>query len=138
MKQVTSEIVQLDLEEPRKGRIASQIVDLLYFYKVGVGRPRDIATKMRSVIETYCTFAHSAPSDSGDSLSSVVEKFRDTGDQHPACALLDELDEIHGYSADQCREDGPAGDDTEALNVIALTGFVRRTLIIVNAMANLP
>ncbi len=135
---MTSEIVQLDLEEPRKGRIVSKVVDLLYFYKIGVGRPRDIATKMRSVVETYCTFANSGRFDSEDSLSSIVEKFRDIGEQHPACALLDELDEIHGYSADQCREDDPAGDDTDALNVVELTGFVRRTLKIVSAIPNLP
>jgi hypothetical protein len=135
---VTSEIVQLDLEEPRKGRIASQIVDLLYFYKIGVGRPRDIASKVRSVIETYCTLAHSGRFDSEDTLSGVVEKFRDTGEQHPACALLDELDDHHDYSADQCRGNDPAGGDTDALDVIELTGFVRRTLTIVNAIPNLP
>jgi hypothetical protein len=135
---VTSEIVQLDLEEPRKGRIASQIIDLLYFYKIGVGRPRDIATKMRSVIETYCTFAHSGRFDSEDTLSGIVEKFRDTGEQQPACALLDELDDLHDYSADQCREDDPARDDTDALDVIELTGFVRRTLKIVHAIPNPP
>ena len=134
---MTSEIVLLDLEEPRKGRVASEIIDILYFYKTGVGRPRDIASKMRSVIETYCIFANSGRFDSEDSLSSVVENFRDTGEQHPACALLDELDEIHGYTADQCCEEDPAGDDTDALNVIELTGFVRRTLKIVHAIPNL-
>ncbi len=133
---MTSEIVQLDLEEPRKGRIASQIIDLLYFYKIGVGRPRDIAAKMRCVIEAYCTFAHSASSDSGDSLSSVVENFCDTGEQHPACALLDELDDIRDYSPDQCRGDNPG--DTDALDINELTCFVRRTLKIVNSIPNLP
>jgi hypothetical protein len=68
---MTSEIAPLDLEEPRKERVASQIIDLLYFYKIGVGRPRDIATKMRSVIETYCTFADPGSFDSDDSLSSL-------------------------------------------------------------------
>ncbi len=135
---MTSEIVQLDLEEPRKGRMVSKIVDLLYFYKIGVGMPRDIATKMRLVIEACCTFTDFGSSDSDHSLSSVVANFCDTGEQDPACALLDELDEIHGYSADQCREDDPAGDDADALNVVELIGFVRRTLVIVHAMPNLP
>ena len=135
---MTSEIVQLDVEEPRKGRIASQIIDLLYFYKIGVGRPRDIAAKMRCVIEAYCTFAHFAPSDSDDSLSRVVENFRNTGQQHPACALLDELDDLHDYSPDRYRGEDPAGGDANALDVNELTGFVRRTLKIVNAIPNLP
>jgi len=135
---VTSEIVQLDVEEPRKGRIASQIIDLLYFYKIGVGRPRDIAAKMRCVIEDYCTFTRSAPSDSEDSLLGVVEKFCETGDQNLACALLDELDDIHDYSRDYLRDDDPAGYVTGTLDVEQLTGFVRRTLKIVNAIPNLP
>jgi hypothetical protein len=135
---VTSEIVQLDFENPRRRRVASEIIDILYFYKTGVGRPRDIITKMRFVIETYCTFTHPDFLDSDDSLSSIVEKFRDTGEQHPACALLDELDDIHDYSPDRCRGGDPAGGDTGALNVEELTGFVRRTLKIVNAIPKLP
>lgn len=134
---MTSEIVLLDLEEPRKGRIASQIIDLLYFYKIGVGRPRDVAAKMRSVIETYCTFADSGAFDSVDSLSSVVENFRNAGEQHPACQLLDELDDLPSYSSDQCCAGDPAGDDTDPFDIDELTGFVRRTLKIANAIPNL-
>ena len=38
---MTSEIVNFDLEDPRNRRVASEIVDLLFFYRTGVGRPRD-------------------------------------------------------------------------------------------------
>ena len=134
---MTSEIVQLELEDPRKARVASHIIDLLYFYKTGLGRQRDIVAKMRFVIETYCTWTYRGSFGSDDTLASIVEKIRSTGEQHPVCALLDELDDIHDYSADQCRQDDPAGDDTDALDVIELTGFVRRTLKIVNAIPNL-
>jgi hypothetical protein len=135
---MTSEIVQLDLEDPRNARVASKIIDLLYFYKTGVGEPRDIVKKMRFVIETYCTWTYPGFFGSDDTLSSIVEKIRSIGEQHPACALLDELDDIHDYSRDNLRGDDPAGDASEVLDVSELTGFVRRTLKIVKAIPNLP
>jgi hypothetical protein len=135
---VTSEILELDLEDSCKERIASEIIDLLYFYKVGVGRPQDIVAKMRSVIESCCTFPCSGSIESDDSLSSIVEKFRKTGEQYPACALLDELDNILDYSPDQFTGDDPAGGVANALAGIDLTAFVGRTLKIVNAIPSLP
>ena len=135
---MTSEIVQLELEDPRKHRVASDIIDLLYFYKTGVGMPRDIVTKMRFIVETYCTMTYPGFFGSDDTLSSIIEKIRNTGEQHPACALLDELDDIHDYSWDYLCGDDPAGDASEVLEVKELTGFVRRTLKIANAIPNLP
>jgi hypothetical protein len=135
---MTSEIVQLDLEDSRKARVASEIIDLLYFYKTGVGEPRDIVAKMHFIIETYCTLTYPGFFGSDDTLSSIIEKIRNTGEQHPACALLDELDDIHDYSRDYLRDDDPAGYVTGALDVEQLTGFVRRTLKIVNAIPALP
>jgi hypothetical protein len=129
-----SEIVQLELEDPRKHRVAFEIIDLLLFYKTGVGRPRDIVTKMRSVVETYCTFTYPGFFDSDDTLLSIVAKIRSTGEQHPACALLDELDDIHNYSWDHCRDDAPNRDVAEPIDVKELTDFVRRTLKIVKAI----
>ena len=135
---MNSEIVQFDLEDPSNRRVASEIIDLLCFYKTGVGTPRDIVTKMRFVVETYCTYAYPGFFDSDDTLSSIVEKIRNSGEQHPACALLDELDDIHNYSWDHCRDDAPNRDVAEPLDVKELTGYVRRTLKIVKAIPNLP
>jgi hypothetical protein len=133
-----SEIVQLDLEDTRKQRVASDIIDLVYFYKTGVGRPRDMVTKMHFIIETYCTLTYPGFFGSDDTLSSIIEKIRNTGEQHPACALLDELDDIHDYSWDYLCSDDLAGDATKEFDVNQLTGFVRRTLKIVNTIPNLP
>ena len=135
---MTSEIVRFDLNDPRNRRVASEIVDLLLFYKTGVGRPRDIVTKMRFVLETYCTFTYPSFFGSDDTLSSIVEKIRNAGKQHPACALLDELDDIHNFSWNHCRDDAPNRDVAEPLDVKELTGYVRRTLKIVKAIPNLP
>lgn len=131
---MTSESVQFDPEDPRNRRVASEIVDLLLFYKTGVGGPRDIVTKMRFVVETYCTFTYPSFFGSDDTLSSIVEKIRNAGKQHPACELLDELDDIHNYSWDHCRDDAPNHDVTEPLDLKELTGYVRRTLRIVKAI----
>jgi hypothetical protein len=131
---VTSESVQFDPEDPRNRRVASEIVDLLLFYKTGVGGPRDIVTKMRFVVETYCTFTYPSFFGSDETLSSIVEKIRNAGKQHPACELLDELDDIHNYSWDHCRDDAPNHDVTEPLDLKELTGYVRRTLRIVKAI----
>src|ERR1700678_1713968 len=133
-----SEIVQLELEDPRKHRVASEIIDLLVFYKTGVGQPRDIVTKMRSVVETYCPFTYPGFFDSDDTLMSIVEKIRTTGEQHPACALLDELDDIHNYSWDHCRDDPPHRAPAEPLALKELTDFVRRTLKFVNSLPDQP
>ena len=134
---MNSEIVEFDLKDPRNRRVASEIVDLMLFYKTGAGRPRDIVSKMRFVVETYCTFTYPGFFDSDDTLSSIVEKIRNSGERHPACALLDELDDIHNYSWDHCRDDAPNRDVADPLDVKELTGYVRRTLMIVKAISNL-
>jgi hypothetical protein len=110
----------------------------LYFYKTGEGRPQDIVTKMRFVVETYCTYTYPSFFDSDDSLASIIEKIRTTGEQHPACELLDELDAIHAFSRGHYR--GPDFDCTapRPLNLDELTDFVRRTLKIVKAIPSLP
>jgi hypothetical protein len=133
---MNSEIVQFGLEDPSNRRVVSEIIDLLCFYKTGVGTPRDIVTKMRFVVETYCTYTYPGFFDSDDTLSSIVEKIRNSGEQHPACALLDELDDIHNYSWDHCRDDAPDRDVADPLDVKELTGYVRRTLRIVKAIPN--
>jgi len=120
-----SEHLQSDLEDPYRFRVAAEIVDLLSFYNTGAGTPNDIVRKMRIVIEAYCTATYPDFFDSDDTLRSIVAKIRGSGEQHPACALLDELDAIHAYSHDYERGDAEQFDARE------LTAFVRRTLKIV-------
>jgi hypothetical protein len=68
---------------------------------------------MRFIIESYCTLVHPGLCGSDDTLSSIIEKIRKTGEQHPACALLDELDDIHDYSWDYLCSDDLTGDTTK-------------------------
>ena len=107
---MTLQAADIVLENSRKSRVASAIIDLLLFYKTEEGRPQDIVTKMRFVVETYCTYTYPEFFGSDDSLASIIEKIRTTGAQHPACALLDELDAIHAFSRGHYR--GPDFDCT--------------------------
>jgi hypothetical protein len=130
---VTSHSVEIDLDDSRRSRVAPEVLVLLAFADTGAGVPRDIINKMRFVIETYCTLTRPGFFDFHNTLWRIVEKILMTGEQHPACALLDELDDIHDYSRDyECGAD-PTADAPEHLDFDELMGFVRRTLIIVNA-----
>jgi len=126
-----TEHVQADLEDPYKFRVAAEIADLLSFYETGAGTPRDIVREMRIVIEIYCTATYPDHFDAEDTLRSIVAKIRWSSEQHPACALLDELDAIHAYSRD-CERGNPAGaGEAEQFDARELMAFVGRTLKIV-------
>jgi hypothetical protein len=135
---VTLEIARIELEGWRNSRVASAIINLLFFYKTGEGRPQDIVTRMRFVVETYCTYTYPEFFGSDDSLASIIEKIRNTGTQHPACALLDDLDAIHAYSRGHYRGPDFTGTASRPLDINELTGFVRRTLKIVKAIPSVP
>ena len=135
---MTVQAADFGFENSRNSRVASAIIDLLVFYKTGEGLPQEIVTKMRFVVETYCTYTYPSFFDSDDSLASIIAKIRTTGEQHPACALLDELDAIQAFSRGHYRR--PAFDCTvhRPLDLNELTDFVRRTLKIVKAIPSLP
>ena len=124
-----------ELEDPYKFRVAAEIVDLLSFYNTGAGSPRDVVRKMRIVVEAYCTATYPGFFDSDDTLMRIVAKIRAIGEQHPACALLDELDEIHVFSCDY-ELANPSAAEEELVDVRELTEFVGRTLKIVGVRPN--
>ena len=140
-----SEHMQADVEDPYKFRVAAEIVDLLSFYNTGTGEPHDVVRKMRIVVEAYCTATYPGFFDLEDTLASIVAKIRGSGEQHPACALLDELDEIHAFSRD-CESPNPFAtvDDhdhvdqfvEQFVDVRELRTFVLRTLKIVGVRPN--
>ena len=135
---MTLQAADIVLEDSRKSRVASAIIDLLVFYKTGEGRPQEIVTKMRFVVETYCTYTYPEFFGSDDSLASIIEKIRTTGAQHPACALLDELDAIHAFSRGHYRGAYSSSSAARPLDLGELTDFVRRTLKIVKAIPGVP
>ena len=135
---MTVQAADFGFQDSRNSRVASAIIDLLVFYKTGEGLPQEIVTKMRFVVETYCTYTYPSFFDSDDSLASIIAKIRTTGEQHPACELLDELDAIHAFARGHYRGPDAAGTTARPLDLKELTNFVGRTLKIVKAIPSVP
>ena len=127
-----SKIGPCNLEEACKGRVANEIDDLLSFLNTGVGKTHDIAKKMRVVLETFCRSAYPGYFDPDDMLGDIVKKSREGGDQHPAHALVDDLDQINDYSRNLHHGDDPTCGADDGLDNTEMNGFVRKTLKISN------
>jgi hypothetical protein len=129
-----SKILLVDLDKACQGRTATDIDDLQTYLTSGAGGLIDVIRKMRVVLETYCRTTYPAQFLAGDWLGDMVRKTRDGGAGHPAAALYDELDQINGYTS-QYHHGEDLGDVTpDQIDPTELTGFVRRTLRIVNAL----
>jgi len=62
----------------------------------------------------------------------MVEKIKKAGDQHPAWALADELDQINEYTRDHHHGEDPQDGSLDAIDPQELLGYVKRTLRIAN------
>lgn len=127
-----SKIGLCDLEEACRGRVANEVDDLLQFLNTGAGKAHDVAKKMRIVLETYCRSAFPGSFAPTDMLGEIVRKIRDGGQQHPAHALLDHLDQINDYSRDHHHGVDPTDGVIDHTDDTEMKGFVKRTLRISN------
>jgi wobble nucleotide-excising tRNase len=125
-------IMPCDLTEATWGRAASDMDDLQAFITTGAGKDRDIVRKMRVVLETHCRSTYSGSFEPDDRLGGMVERIKKAGDQHPAWALADELEPINEYSRDHHHGEDPQDGAADLIDPQELTGFVKRTLRIVN------
>jgi wobble nucleotide-excising tRNase len=129
-----SKLLLIDIDRACQGRVASEIDDLMTYETTGAGKPLDLIKKMRVVLETYCRTTYMAYFEATDWLGDIVRKIREGGDDHPAKALYDELDQINDYTASYHHGEDVADVTPENIDPDELTGFVRRTLKIVNAL----
>ena len=130
-----TKIVTVDLERACQGRTATEIDDLLSYLHVGTGEPINIIRKVRTVLETHCYTTYPACFQTGkDWLGEIVRKIREGGDQHPAYDLYDELDQINDYSKEYHHGEDLADVTPDHIDSQELTGYVKRTLQIVNAL----
>jgi len=125
-------IMPCDLDEACRGRAASDMDDLQAFITTGAGKDRDIIRKMRVVLETHCRSTYPGSFGPDERLGGMVEKIRKTGDQHPAWALVDELDQINEYSRDHHHGEDPEDGVQDLIDQQELTGYAKRTLRIAN------
>jgi wobble nucleotide-excising tRNase len=129
-----SKLLVLDIDRACQGRVASEIDDLMTYDTTGAGKPLDLIKKMRVVLETYCRTTYQAYFDATDWLGDIVRKIRDGADDHPAKSLYDELDQINDYTTTYHHGEDVGDATPENIDPDELTGFVRRTLKIVNAL----
>lgn len=129
-----SKMSAIDLERICQGRTATDIDDLQAFMATGAGGLLDVVRKCRVVLETYCKATYPVAFTGNDWLGDIVGSIRAGGDQHPAHALYDELDQINGYTSQYHHGEDVADVTPDQIDSIELTGFVRRTLRIVNAL----
>ena len=130
-----SKIIPVDLERACKGRTENDIDDLQTYMTSGAGILLDLIRKMRVVLETHCWTTYPAffqPAQ--DWLGEIVRKIREGGDQHPAKDLYDELDQVNDYTSQYYHGEDVADATPDQIDPQELTGFVRRTLRIVNAL----
>jgi hypothetical protein len=129
-----SKILPMDIDRACQGRVASEIDDLMTYETSGAGKPLDLIKKMRVVLETHCRATYMAYFEPTDWLGDIVRKIREGGDDHPAKTLYDELDQINDYTTSYHHGEDVADVTPEDIDPDELTGFVRRTLKIVNAL----
>lgn len=125
-------IIPCDLDGATKSRAATDLDDLQAYATTGAGEAQDIIRKMRVVLETYCRSTFSGSFAPDDRLGTIVEKIKKGGDQHPAAALVDELEPINEYTRVHHHGENPRDQAADMIDEAELTGFVRRTLRIVN------
>ncbi len=125
----------VDLERACQGRTATDIDDLQTYLTTGAGKLLDLIRKMRVVLETHCWTTYPTSFLAGqDWLGEIARKIREGGDQHPARDLYDQLDQINDYTGQYYHGEDVADATPDHIDPQELTGYVRRTLRIVNAL----
>lgn len=128
-----TKISEIDLERACQGRMASEIDDLQAYLVTGAGLPLDLVKKMRVVLETYCRTTYPACFCVTDWLGDIIGKTRADA-AHPASSLCDELEQINDYTKQYHHGEDTTDSTPDQIDADELTGFVRRTLKVVNAL----
>jgi wobble nucleotide-excising tRNase len=129
-----SKLLPIDLEKATQGRTATDIDDLQSYLATGAGNLLDVIRKMRVVLETYCRTTYPASFDVKDWLGDIVGKIRAGGAAHVAFDLYDELDQLNDYTKQYHHGEDVSDQTPDQIDPTELTGYVRRTLKIVNAL----
>ena len=129
-----SKINGVDLDKACQGRIASEIDDLQSYLTTGAGNLLDLIKKMRVVTETHCRTTYPACFCATDWLGDILRKINDVGEDHPAHSLYEELDLINEYTKQYHHGEDAYDPVAPDIDSNELTGFVRKTLKVVNAL----
>ena len=126
-----SKILEMDLKNI-SGRTLEDIKDLQAYLDEPKGQEIDIIRKMRTVLETYLRMSYIIHFEEKEYLGNMVGKIREAPD-HPAFGLYDNLSKINDYTAPFHHGESILDGKVVAIDPTELTGFVKKTLKIINA-----
>ena len=130
-----SKITGFDLKRACQGLATQEMDDLQTYLKTGEGDSLSIIRKLRPILEAHCWTSYQAYFNADrDWLGEIVRKIRESGQQHPAWHLCDELVQIKEYTSPYHHGQSMNISSTLSIDKQELQGFVRRTLRLVNAL----
>lgn len=92
---------------------------------------RDIARKIRPVLEGYCRYRFPGQFTDKEWLGDMLGKIKAKGTDHQLFGILGELESINDYSKKYHHDTNQAKADTEPIDDGELQGFVKLTLNVV-------
>ena len=123
-------IAEWDIEQAVKARYRADVEILQRYYGDGEGNARDVAQKIRPVLEGYCRNLCPSQFTDEDMLGAMIGKIRDAGNAHPLSAIADDLDDLNVYTRRYHHAEN-SGAATEVIDDTELAGCVKRTLSLV-------
>lgn len=123
-------IAEWDIEQAVKARYRADVEILQRYYGDGEGNARDVAQKIRPVLEGYCRNLCPSQFTDEDMLGAMISKIRDAENAHPLSAIADDLDDLNVYTRRYHHAEN-SGAATEVIDDTELAGCVKRTLTLV-------
>jgi wobble nucleotide-excising tRNase len=122
-------ISEWDVEKATQQRFKADLKALADYYNACEGDPRDIVSKLRPVLETYCRNLYGGQFSEADMLAAIITKIRQDGPTHDLADDVDDMDAINAYTRRYHHGEGP-NPATEVISDTELQGFVKKTLAI--------
>jgi wobble nucleotide-excising tRNase len=122
-------ISEWDIEKATQHRFKVDLQALSNYYNAGGGDPRDVVSKVRPVLETYCRNLYPSQFLEADMLAAIITKIRQDGAAHPLADVVDDMEAINVYTRRYHHGEGSA-PAKEIINDGELQGFVKKTLTI--------
>ncbi len=120
-----------DIDNETKKGYFQDHADLTFYLQQGSKELRDIARKIRPVLEGYCRYRFPGQFDDCGWLADMIDKIRLKGTVHQLYSLVNEVEAIKDFSKKYHHDTNGPKADTELIDDGELEGFVKRTLTIV-------
>jgi wobble nucleotide-excising tRNase len=122
-------ISEWDIDKATQQRYKADLKTLADYYNTGWGDLRDVVSKIRPVLETYCRNLYPSQFPVSDMLPSIITKIRQAGPTHDFAAVVEDMDTINVYTRRYHHGESPQ-PASENISDIELQGFVKKTLSI--------